>query len=95
METLFQVKDKTGRIIQLSEERWKHILQEHPSITNIEEIKNVLIQPLKITESKYNPEHVRYYYQYKKDTGKYLFVAVKYLNGKGFIITAYHMRNIQ
>jgi len=42
-ETLkvFEIKDKTGRVIYLSYERWrKHILVEHPYLANkVEEIK--------------------------------------------------------
>ena len=41
MEKVFEIKDKTGRVIYLSYERWrKHILVEHPYLANkVEEIK--------------------------------------------------------
>lgn len=92
---LFEVIDKTGRKIRLPTERWKHIVQEHPYIQNIEEIRETVINPLKITLSKYDPDHVRYYYRFVKNSKRYLLVAVRYLNGDGFIITAFFRRNIQ
>lgn len=95
MIIVFKIKDKSGRIIHLSTERWKHIQEEHPQINNSEELKQTLINPLKITPSKYNPENVRYYYRYIKESRKYHFVAVRYLNGEGFIITSFHRRTIE
>ena len=92
---LFEVIDKSRRKIILTRERWQHITQEHPHINNPELIKENLVHPLKITGSKYDSYHVCYYYRYLKTTKKYLFVAVKYLNGEGFVITAYYMRKIE
>jgi hypothetical protein len=95
MNVIFLVLDKTGRNIRLTKERWNHIKQEHPDIQNNTDIKDVLLTPLKITPSKYNPNKVAYYYSYKKKLRKYLFVSVKYLNGDGFVITSYYMKKIQ
>jgi len=95
MTHIFEVTDKSGRRIRLPKERWKHIQVEHSRISDLEELKKALINPLKITQSKYDPENVCYYYSYNKNFKRYLFVAVKYLNGDGFIITSYHMRKIQ
>ncbi len=94
MTIVFEVIDKTRRNIRLTEERWKHILQEHPTIQNFEEIKNVLINPIKITLSANDRDSVRYYGQFVKDKKQYLLVAVKYLNGQGFVITAYRVKKI-
>ena len=91
---IFEIVEKSGRKIRLTEERWKHIANEHPSISH-EEIKNVLIGPIVIKPSKYDPAHVRWYYSFNKVKKLYLMVAVKYLNGEGFVITAYYMRNIK
>jgi len=95
MTSIFEIRDKTKRKIRLSEERWKHITAEHPNVTHIEDIQQTIINPIKITPSKYNPENVCYYYRYDKMLRKYLMVAVRYLNGEGYIITAYHMQNIK
>ena len=95
MTKIFEVRDKSGREIKLSKERWKHIQKEHSRIKNSEEIRQTLVSPLKITPSKYDPDKVRYYYRYNKDLKRYLFVAVKYLNGEGFVITSFYRRNIE
>ena len=95
MPSLFEITDKSGRIISLSRERWLHITKEHPRISDLDELRNTLVQPIKINPSKYDPDVVRYYYSYNKNIKRYLLVAVKYLNGHGFIITAYYLRKIQ
>lgn len=92
---IFEVRDKTNRKIRLTSERWKHIATEHPNVTNIEEIKDTIIKPLVVKQSKYDPKSVRWHYSFNKAIKRYLFVAVKYINGDGFIITAYYMRNIK
>ena len=48
MVGIFELDDKRGRKIKLSKERWKHIREEHPEITDEEEIKRALIFPQKI-----------------------------------------------
>lgn len=95
MLPVFEIVDKTGRRIRLTGERWSHIQEEHPRVSNIEEIRDTLANPLKVTSSKYSPDSVCYYYRFNKDLKRYLMVAVKYLNGEGFVVTAYYSRNIQ
>ena len=95
MDNIFEVKDKTGRIIYLSGERWKHIIVEHPSLANkIDDIKDTIVKPLIINQSKYR-KNVQYYYKYYKDKKLYLMAIVKYLNGKGFIMTSFYVKNIE
>ena len=98
MTYIFQITDKSGRKIHLSKERWKHINQEHPELSDyLEEIKEKLKNPTKVKEFDYDND-VRYFYKYYKNresAAKYLLVIVKYLNGNGFIITAYFVRNIK
>jgi len=95
---LFEIKDKTGKIIYLTGERWKHISSEHPIVVNdIENIKEVLINPLVVKESIYDV-NVNFYYRYykeKKLRSKYLMVVVKYLNGEGFVITSYYVDKLK
>mgnify|MGYP001582111572 CR=1 FL=1 len=90
MTWIFEIKDKSGRKIHLSNERWKHIVTEHSKLANkIENIKDTISSPLIIGKSKYD-ENVRYYQKYYKKLSKYLLVSVKYLNGEGFVITAFY-----
>jgi hypothetical protein len=95
MQTIFKTKDKTKRIIYLTKEGWKHILQEHPYLFQyLEKIKETINKPLQVKQSTYD-ESVQYFYKWLKERKKYLLVAVKYLNGTGFVITSFYMRNLK
>ena len=90
----FEITDKTGRRIHLSNERWGHIRMEHPEIIKPEEIEQVLIFPIKILQSDRDSK-VRWYYIYNKKRKRYLKISVKYLNGEGYVITAHYTTKIQ
>ncbi len=95
MTQIFEVKDKSGRKIHLSNEQWKHIVTEHANLSDkIEDIKDTLANPLTIRRSKFD-EKVRFYYKFYKNLSKYLLVSVKYLNGEGFVITAFYTRKLE
>ena len=95
---IFEFKDKNGKIIYLTKERWSHINIEHPEIADyIEEFNEILSNPTKIFDYQHN-KYIKYYYKYfkdRKEKSKYLLIIVKYLNGEGFIITAYFVRQIK
>ncbi len=94
MPHIFEVEDYTGRLIHLSEERYAHILKHKDIHHTLEEIQQTIFHPLKIT---YLPANLAYYYRYYKQRmskAKYLRVIVKYLNGKGFIITSYFVETL-
>ena len=97
MEPVFEVNDKSGRKIHLSNERWAHINQEHPEVAPyLEDIKDTLTNPLRIVPYEEDDDNVRYYYKYfKQRQSQYLLVIVKYLNNHGFVITAYFVKNIK
>lgn len=98
MSWIFDIKDKSGRTVHLSDERWKHIVNEHPELASYcEEIKLTLTNPVKVITYELD-ENIKYYYKYTKEKeskAKYLLAIVKYLNNHGFIITAYFVRNIK
>ena len=97
MTWIFEVEDKSDRKVHLSDERWKHLNEEHPEVAPyLEDIKETLKNPLKITTYEFD-ENVKYYYKYfkERESAKYLLVIVKYLNEHGFIITAYFVKNIK
>ncbi|MBI2629445.1 hypothetical protein HYW74_05155 [Candidatus Pacearchaeota archaeon] len=93
MVYVLDVIDKTGRKIHLSNERWKHILRHKGIEQYFEEIKTTLINPTLIVSHKFD-DTKRNYYSYFKDKNRYLLVAVKYLNGEGYITTAFITRKI-
>lgn len=98
MNYVFEIIDKTGRKIRLTKKQWSHIARKHPQMSNYpEEIADTLKHPLKITDYSLD-ESVRYYYKYLKNMDvprKYLIVVVKYLNGSGFVISAFFEKHIK
>ena len=97
MEKIFEIKDKTGRVIYLTKERWKHItspISPHSYMTNyLEEIKETLLNPNRIVGSIYEDNKV-IYYKYYKNKEKFLKAIVKYLNGTGYVITSYFVKEM-
>ncbi|MBI2043312.1 DUF4258 domain-containing protein [Candidatus Pacearchaeota archaeon] len=95
MSYIFEIKDKTGRKIRLTKKQWKHITTKHPDMSGKEEeIKQVLERPDIILPHKFD-EMSRNYYLYDKNEKAYLFVSARYLNGEGFIITAFYTQHIR
>ena len=98
MEIVFEIIDRHGRKIHLSMERWKHIIHDHPEmLTKLEEIKDIVRNPLIIKESK-DDESVNHYYKYFKNLkqkARYLLVSVKYLNKHGYVITSFYVDKIR
>ncbi len=98
MDIIFEIIDKTGRKIRLTRKQWSHINRKHPTVANyFEEIKETLEKPDIITDSDIEEDVYFYYkyYKYLKPPYKYILVIVKYLNGDGFIISAYFEKNIK
>lgn len=96
MTDIFEIIDKTGRKVKLTKERWEHIRTEHPNIENYDEIMEDLQKPDNIINDK--REEVDYFFKYfkhKKWKSKFLKVVVKYINGKGSVLSAFFVRNIK
>lgn len=97
MKNVFEILDKTGRKIHLSKERSSHITSPsslHPYMTNyLEEIKEALIRPTSIVIHTLDNNKADYYL-YIKEKKLYLLVGVKYLNGEGFVTTAFLTRKL-
>ena len=94
MDYVLEVIDKSKRKIYLSKERWNHISKEHPNI-NLQNIEESLIHPFKIiSNGQREVEDYYLYLKHRKTKSKYLKLIVKYLNGKGFVITAYFVRQM-
>ncbi|MEK6860131.1 MAG: hypothetical protein AABX54_04940 [Nanoarchaeota archaeon] len=94
MNNIFEIIDKSGRRIHLSKERWGHIRIKHPNVDNFELIKDTIINPIDIIIYE---EDIRIFYKYfkhQKGSLKYLKVLVKYLNGNGYVISSYFIKNI-
>ncbi len=97
MKNVFEIVDKTGRKIHLSKKQWIHIKRKHPEIQVIEILEETIQNPDKITIYNFD-ESVHYYYKYfkhLKSQYRFLCVAVKYLNGEGYIITSYFDKRVK
>lgn len=93
MSYIFEVIDKSGRKIRLTDQRWNHIVSRHPELSNsLEIIKETVLKPSFQVRDNLD-EKLYYSHSYIKDIKFYMIVAVKYLNGEGFIITAFYSRN--
>ena len=96
MPNVFEANDKTSRKIRLSKERWNHITKKHPYMTNyLNEIKETINSPDKIVFHEIGNLFDYYkYHKHKESKLKFLKVIVKYLNGNGFILSAYFVTHI-
>jgi len=96
MSIIFEVKDKSGRKIRLTDKQWSHIRQDHPEIENEGLIKETVLKPDKITQPYEGSKHYySKYYKNRKSPDNFLMVIVNYLNGTGFIITFYYVEYIR
>ena len=93
MDFVFEIIDKTGRKIHLSKERWTHIKKNHPNVETYDIIEDTIKNHLKTISFE---ENVTIFYKYFKERkeAKFLKVLVKYLNGEGYVITSYFVRNM-
>ena len=96
MGFIFEVKDKTGRKIRLTKKQWTHINKKHPAIANyLDEIKETIENPDAVIESEEENVYLYYkYYKRLKSPYNYILVIVKYLNGEGYVMSAYFEKNI-
>jgi len=94
MKNVLVIKNRDGRKIYLSEERWKHIKFKHPELSNIEEIRETIEKPSIIKQDKFD-ENLNYYYYYNKKKKRFLMTSVKYLNEGGFILTSFYTKYIR
>lgn len=82
MARVLEVKDRNGKLVYLTEERYKHILK-HPKMQNsLQIIGQAIKNPDKLDKYSFDPS-VRFYYTFhknRKSKARYLRVAVKYLN---------------
>ena len=91
-EILFEIKDVFGRKIRTTTDYWHKIktLKHQELRYSVTEVKKTITNPDEIRVS-ITDETI---FLYAKRFGKYdiLIVAVKVLNGNGFIVTAYQTK---
>jgi len=95
MDNIFEITDKTERKIRLTNTQFRHVICHKGMENYIEEIQDTLKSPLKIVPHETGDLYKYYkYYKDRKQKAKYLQVVVKYLNGDGFVLTAYFVRHM-
>ena len=90
--------DYRNRSIRFTEERKKHIEQDHPEMENqYDKINDTRINPSMIVRSKTDKDVELFYKKYSKTpvTEKYLCVVIKSLIEDSFFITAYFTDTIK
>jgi hypothetical protein len=82
--------DIFGNSIELTDERWLHIIKEHPEVSQYKErIQEVLATPDYVKRSSRNTDVVLYYKFYSDILdGKYLLVVIK-KELRSFVLTCY------
>lgn len=91
------LRDIFGNVIELTEERWQHILLHHPVMERYRaRITEVLREPHVVQQCDFNSNEFRYYRRYNDlRNASYLFVPIIKENERYFIITAFPIRKIR
>lgn len=94
---IFIVKDQFHREIRLTKERFEHISERPELKESADQIKETVLVPEIIKQSKQDKNVWLYYKLYSKTpvTRKYLVVIVKILNSEGFIITSFYTNKVK
>lgn len=67
---IFEIRDKNGKLIRLTNKQHSHMMDEHAYMNKyIEEIKETLQKPDKISSYSFNP-NVKYFYKGYKHLDK-------------------------
>lgn len=94
-DLLFEVTDVLGRKIRTTKDYWEKIktLKHRELKYGVEEVKNTLIKPDEIRRSVTDTTILLY----AQSQEKYdiLIVAIKVLNGDGFLVTVYQTKEFK
>jgi hypothetical protein len=93
-EPFFEVDSKLDRRIRMTKSYWDYIVSvKHPSMRGLDgAVKISLTEPVEIRRSKRNRTVHLHYGQF--DAELFICTVVKFLNGDGFVITAYLTRRM-
>jgi hypothetical protein len=87
------VGDPSGRTVELTEERWGHIVERHPEIeTHGEVVLQAVQKPDRQMTGLLSNEE--WFYLETDAPSAWLKVIVAYAEGRGYIVTAYARRSI-
>ena len=94
-DLLFEIKDVLGRKIRTTKDYWQKIktLKHRELKYGVEEVKNTLTKPDEARRSVTDATILLY--AQKKKKYDILVVAVKVLNGDGFLVTVYQTKEFK
>jgi hypothetical protein len=86
-----KMRDPDGRLVELTRERWAHILRAHPYVEPyLAEIQAAVVIPTAVLPG-WEPNE-RWYYLDGVGRSRWLKVVVLYEDDRGFICTAFPRR---
>ncbi|MHB1538483.1 MAG: hypothetical protein ACYCUM_09240 [Solirubrobacteraceae bacterium] len=87
------MSDASGRSVELTEERWEHICERHPEISEFEaSVLRAVEEPDRQRPGRIGGEE---WYHLKTDApSSWLKVVVAYGEGRGHIVTAHARRSM-
>lgn len=85
-----KISDFRGNQIELTNERWQHIITEHPEVRGLKNrLSQILSAPDSVKRSKRDKDVLLYYRYYPDILGsKYLLAVVK-IHKRSFLLTCY------
>jgi hypothetical protein len=87
------VTDPDGRRVELTDERWGHIVERHPEIgSHDDEVLRAVREP-----DRHMPgdlENEAWYYVKTATPSNWLKVVVAYAEGRGYIVTAHARKSM-
>lgn len=87
------IEDPEGRRVELTEERWRHIVEEHPEIESFEDdVLRAVATPDRWLPGRLANE--AWFYLRVERPSKWLKVAVAYAEGRGYVVTAHARRSM-
>jgi hypothetical protein len=86
-------EDPDGRRVELTEERWRHIVGQHPEIESLEEdVLRAVETPDRRLPGRLANE--AWFYVRIEHPSRWLKVAVAYAEGRGYVVTAHPRRTM-
>jgi len=77
MDAVFGVKDKEGKLIHLSKERYKHILRHPHMHEQLENIKSAIQNPTTIRYYEEDEKVIYYYKEFKNNEPEERYLLVQ------------------
>ena len=93
MTVLGSVTDPDGRQVEVTCERWAHVLDIHPEVEHAcKDVLRAVSDPDHQTPGRLSNE--RWYYLAEAGPSRWLKVVVAYGDGRGWIVTAFARRRL-